>query len=632
MKFEALPLFLALGCSPDLTGTPTSVHQQPHPSAQNAAGEEKGEQKEGIQPVEAQAAEHADKMEKEASGIFQALLAENLINSAQATELVRAAKEGDEAATDRIIEEVSESGHEDFNKLTLLISAVALLWFANMIRGCLKGKEISFIQHHIPFVVGLAAMATQAPGHVAHGLQESAAAFVVILVISRVSRGITNKIDFTQLSEEQAKTVLVAIGPLASLITTPAASTVLAPLKDRLTSEREKYIAMHGVSNVDGGLAIGDFPFFYVWMQKGVLAGSLWQAELMFPIMFFHKLMQAIYLKVGPAQIWKHKATLLGIVKGFSFDASRLTDSHDIHSEEVVVMRKFLEHVKKELARLKAELPTEVVTEVEKLIESQEPALEDMALGHGEGTGTQDSSEQLARLEALQREIEEVISDPKNISEALNVLQHAMSDGRITREELDRFKEAGHLHEIVKKLPGFKGLVKELESSANNLYARICEKLKFSHNEMEIGRVFTAQALAIGLLIPAVAGVLHAAPGLTEPVTILTSGTADNYAATAITWATHNAKALSLSILAGALTIFGNMANLNFLGKDAHLMASIVNARFMFPTLTFAVMATNDVNIGVSAVGGLAVAGATKGVEAARDRFKARAQSAGTQA
>lgn len=634
MRLKDLSLLLALGLdgTPDAKthlNRPDHAHDAATTIAYDEGSTERKNENNEMQAVEQNAAKHADEMEKEAGSIFQGLLAVGIISSAQATELVSAAEQGDEGKTEAVIQEINEAGHNDFNTTTLVISAIALLWFANMIRGCLKGKEISFIKHHTPFIMGLAAMATQAPGHVAHGLIESAGAFVAILVISRFSRGITNKVDFSQLTDEQARTALVVLGPLGSLITTPAISTVLAPLRERLKTDRDKYIAMHGVSNVDGGVAIGDFPFLYVWMQKGVVPGTLWQAELMLPIMAFHKMMQSLYLKVGPAQVIAHREVLYKMIKGFSFDYSRLKDSHDIKAEELALMQKFLAHIKTEIDRLKNELPPEVVAVVDELMSSQDPLKQDLAEGHGEGAETADSSEQLARLEALQAEVEQVIADPKNITEAVTTLRNAMADGRITREELERFHEAGHLDEIVKKVPGFQGVIKDLEHKANHIYANLCEKLKFSQNEAEIGRVFTAQALAIGLLIPAVAGVLQNAPMLTEPITLSTSATADNYAATAITWATHNSKALSLSIIAGALTIFGNMADLNFLGKDANLMKSVGFARYMIPTVTFAVMAVNDAGLGLSAVGGLAAAGAVKGVELARDQFKKRVSQTG---
>ncbi len=82
-------------------------------------------------------------------------------------------------------------------------------------------------------------------------------------------------------------------------------------------------------------------------------------------------------------------------------------------------------------------------------------------------------------------------------------------------------------------------------------------------------------------------------PAATEAVANVTSAIADNYAATAITWVSSNAKALSFSILAGTLTIYGNMANLNFLGKNANFMESVKYARYMLPTLLFAWMMTN---------------------------------------
>ncbi len=539
-----------------------------------------------------------------ADSILSTILASGFITTAEAREIETAAANGDADALNGVIQSASEKAGESkdgYNNLTLLISLISLLWFANMIRGCIQGKPVSFIKHHLPFVVGLLAMSTQIPQEVLHGLMESLVAFVAIMGISRAARGVTTKVDFSQLTEEQAQTVLVTLGPLASLITTPALATIFAPLGEKL-STRDRYIAMHSLANVDGGVNVGDFPFLWVWMQKGIVEGAIWQAKLMLPIMLFNKIMQAIFFKVGPAKIWKHKGLIWNVIKGFNFDKKRLTKSHEIVAEETALLREFLEYVRTNIGQLEHEVGPEAVAAINTLIEKESAVAEQADEAEakdeaGSEGGLSEKEQQLKRFKMLEGELAEVLEDKeflaKHVREAVVVLRRALNDGKITREELAAFHMGHQIDQLQKKVPGLGGVVKNLEIAADQKYAKICEKLKFSHNEVEIGRVFTAQALAVGVLVPVISTFLENVPAATEAVANVTSAIADNYAATAITWVSSNAKALSFSILAGTLTIYGNMANLNFLGKNANFMESVKYARYMLPTLLFAWMMTN---------------------------------------
>ena len=512
-----------------------------------------------------------------------------------------------QAGTHDSVHEATEGGHNtEFNKLTLLMSYIALLWFAAMIVGCLRGNEVSFIKHHSVFVLGLIAMATQAPGHVLLNVAEGVAAFTAIMTISRGARGITNKVDFNQVSDEEAKTLLVWLGPLASLITTPAFATIMSPLRDRLMKKSDKYRGMHSAANTDGGAFIGDFPFLYVWMQKGITAGIAWQAGVMAPIMLFNKLWQAVQFKVGPMTSWKHKDLLWKAIKGFRFEPKRLTEAHDIRNEEMKMLDEFLIHVRKNLSSMREELGPEVYKAVDVFLEAESVDLSD------KGTANlPEGGPEMARMQQLQNEIETVLSDDEtqvHFATIVAVLRRALADGKITATELEDFEHAAHLEDLVKDVPGLRGTIHDLNLKADGVFQRICEKLKFSHNEAEIGRVFTAQALAIGLLIPAISHILSNVPVLTEVVGSITTGTADNYAACALTWATDNAKAVAISIVLGASTIFGNMANLNWLGKDANFKESVLQSRHLIPVMAFMFPYLNDVNVftclGVGGVAG----------------------------
>lgn len=532
---------------------------------------------------------------KQGETVLADLLASGFIAPAEAAEIVDAARNLDQGKMHELVENASSkhssNEHEPYNNLTLLISAISLLWFGNMIIGCIKGQPVSFIKHHVPFVAGLLAMHTQIPHEIQHSLVESVIAFAMIMGISRTARGVTNKVDLHDLDEEQAKTVLLVWGPIASLITTPAMSTIFAPLRTKL-EEKDKYIAMHAVSNVDGAAGIGDFPFLYVWLKKGALEGTIWQAKLMLPIMAFHKIVQAVYFKVGPNTVWKHRELLWKVVTGFRFEGKRLGESHDIVSEETALLQEFLEYIQGRIGELEAEIGIEGVQTIEALLEDEEKAMADLP-----EDSENDSSTQLEEYKILEKELTAVLADPTflkdHVGEAVSILRQALADEVLTKAELQQFHNAHHAEALVQKVPGLRGWIRKQEIVADQLYSKISDKLNFSHNEVEIGKVFTAQALAIGLLVPVISTILGHVPQATELVTTMTSSTADNYAATAITWATNNAKSLSFAILAGSLTIYGNMADLNFLGKDANFKKSVQYAKYMLPTLGFAALATN---------------------------------------
>lgn len=215
--------------------------------------------------------------------------------------------------------EAGSENSKDHNTLVMILSILALAWFSRMIVDSIKGKHISFIKHHGVFAAIAAVMATQIPHDIAHGLVESVVATLAILGISRLARGIYIKTDLSQLSDEEAKHVLWALGPLASIITTPAAATIFADLGKKLTHDKDKYQAMQSIGNVDGALFIGDFPFLYNWMQNGIGKGILWQGKIMLPILIFHKIFQAISRKISPASVWKHRTIITEIVKNFRF-------------------------------------------------------------------------------------------------------------------------------------------------------------------------------------------------------------------------------------------------------------------------------------------------------------------------
>ena len=363
---------------------------------------------------------------------------------------------------------------------------------------------------------------------------------------------------------------------------------------------------MHSAANTDGGAFIGDFPFLYVWMQKGITAGIAWQAGVMAPIMLFNKLWQAVQFKVGPMTSWKHKDLLWKAIKGFRFEPKRLTEAHDIRNEEMKMLDEFLIHVRKNLSSMREELGPEVYKAVDVFLEAESVDLSD------KGTANlPEGGPEMARMQQLQNEIETVLSDDEtqvHFATIVAVLRRALADGKITATELEDFEHAAHLEDLVKDVPGLRGTIHDLNLKADGVFQRICEKLKFSHNEAEIGRVFTAQALAIGLLIPAISHILSNVPVLTEVVGSITTGTADNYAACALTWATDNAKAVAISIVLGASTIFGNMANLNWLGKDANFKESVLQSRHLIPVMAFMFPYLNDVNVftclGVGGVAG----------------------------
>lgn len=478
------------------------------------------------------------------------------------------------------------SEHHGNQTLIMILSLLATAWFAYMIVWAARSQPISFLKHHAVFAGLTIAMATQMPHEIMHGLIESGIAFVAIMGITRVSRWIINKVDFSQLEWEDAKTALWFLWPLASIITTPAAASVFAKMREKMTTD-EKYIAMQTIGNVDGWIGIGDFPFLYNWMKNWIIPGTIRQAWVMLPTMVFHKLYQALLWKIWPKKIKNAWPVIRNIFKWFRFDFKRLGHSASIEGEERVELQELLHELQKQI-----EETTDIDTDEKAIIQ-------DVIAGMiTEGTDGEESIDNPNKNTDIMGQyasaLEDILQDPKSwetIWSILNMVQRAITSDGISQSELNELRSAianNDTATMQEKIPGLKWLFKKLEDTIEWWFSTIMGKIHASHNEVEIWKVFTAQALAISLLVPAFSALLKRAPAMLEPLDAWFSSVADNYAATAVTWMADNAKSLSFAILGWALSLFGNMANLNFLGKDGSFLTSLKMAKYMIPTLMFA--------------------------------------------
>ena len=505
-----------------------------------------------------------------------------------------------ESLTDSLDHEAWHESHGN-KTIIILLSILATARFASMIIGSARGKPISFIKHHAVFAWLTAIMATQMPHEIMHGLIESAVAFAAIFGITRLSRGITNKVDFEKLDAEEAKTALWLLGPIASLITTPAAASVFAKMRKKM-SEDDKHIAMHAVGNIDGGVLRGDFPFLYNRMKNGIVQWAIWQAWVMAPIMLFHKLYQWWLWKIGPKKIAKSLPQIRQIVKWFRFDRKRLGHSASLEGEEIAQAHEFLAYLKE---KIKSDSTIDA-WDREEIIDSTGEIEEELWLNNddtdnrtNEDTESTAWAENRQNLENFATSLEDLLTNPetsKDIAVIVAEVRRALADWHISREELEQFMHGDHPSEdhIITKIPWFKWIIARMEARVDGIFNKIMKKIHANHNEVEVSRVFTVQALAISLLIPVFTVLLKEAPWALEWLDAGFSSAADNYAATAVTWIADNAKSIIFAILGWTLSIFGNMSNLNFLGKDGDFKTSLRMAKRMAPTLMFAYFRCNS--------------------------------------
>jgi len=402
------------------------------------------------------------------------LLLTNCVTVAQDS-AVPAGAEKIETTGDNLESETSDSDHgahgPEQMKPMLLLGTIAVAVFTFMIWASVVWKhKISFWYHGI--FIGLICWGyTINPEHFIHELTFSGIAVVAILGIVRVARGVKNVVDFSELSLEQTKAVIWALGPVASLITTPAAGTTLKQLRSNLPTSRDKCIAMHWLCNVGGGVGVGDFPFLFVWMTfaaamgpSGIWAATLWQMKVMIPVMIFHMfVMMPIIWEIRPRMIWRNIGTILRVAKGFRYDWKLCFEFEEIEEE-----------------------------------------------------------------------------------------------------------------------------------SKDTIFGRFVHFIHASEEEAEVKRVFTAQALAIGLLVPfaicASAWMLQVTGHVQGPATgstAIMTMFADNYAATATFWTVDNIIALMMAIVMGAAFLYGNMANLSFLGNTITKAETLKHGVLVWPTAAF---------------------------------------------
>ncbi|MEK7146585.1 MAG: hypothetical protein AAB802_05415, partial [Patescibacteria group bacterium] len=484
------------------------------------------------------------------------------------------------------------------NKMVLFISFLGLAYFANMMYRCARHNEsISFLRHHMVFVGGLLAMSTQMPHEIAHGLQESLIAFGAVMGITRVSRGLVSKgVDFDTVSDEEAKALIFTLGWAGSLVNSLSTSTALAPLANRLDRNEDRYIAMQNIGNIDGGIGLGAFQGLVAVNKLGLTQGPLFQAGLMIPVMLAQKLTQAVLWRPN---LIKHAPLILRAVRGMRYDVKELgstyTEKHEEH-----MLHEIVDELKADLARIRGELGDDYTVILDIIDEGQKEIsqafIDDIERERAEGGPGMDEAkmngvEQYQAKTELAKELEDYLHGPEGRTDAAAVTEvvlAAMRDGQVTKEEILATKSAADLDALIKgKAP--KNLIDQVTVG----YERFLDRIAASHNEREIMRVFTVQAMAVPLLIPAVETMLHAAPALTEVFTAMTTAFADNYAAAAMTWGVDSAKALAVAIALGGATIYGNMPNLNFLGKNANLMDSIKASRYLLPVVGFLALYLN---------------------------------------
>ena len=132
------------------------------------------------------------------------------------------------------------------------------------------------------------------------------------------------------------------------------------------------------------------------------------------------------------------------------------------------------------------------------------------------------------------------------------------------------------------------------EEPRTTRFGRFVHAIRASEEEAEVMRVFTAQALAIGLLVPFVvvvsSWIQHHTGHVYGPATLATAVTtkfADNYAATATFWSIDEIIAIMVSIIMGAAYLFGNMANLSFLGNTIEKLETLKYGILVWPTVGF---------------------------------------------
>ncbi len=538
--------------------------------------------------------EQAQSATTEADKMAEQLIAGGILTSEELTQLKTLMDSDDEAGIHKFIEDhapkAASEGEEGSKQFILLLSFLGLAYFANMMFRCAKdGAPISFLKHHLPFAAGLLAMGTQLPHEIIHGLIESGVAFVAVMGITRLSRGVTNKVDFNEFNEDQAKAVIFSLGWFGSIFNSLTTSTVLAPLAGKL-KKKDRYIAVQNLANIDGGVFGGAFPGLVAINKLGMTNGPLFQLGLMAPIMLFQKIYQGILWRPN---LIKHAGLIRDVLFGMSYDGALLghknTEIHERHLVEEIVA-----DLKDKIAGLREELGPDY-NEVLTAIDEGQTAILSRDLKGQDSAGKVD--EYTATQEA-KAELEGYLANPEFAqfmgTIAVTILE-AMHNGHITKDEVLALKNTGDLDRLHHKLKAHQP--KGAEEQVNTAFARFGKVIAASHNEMEIMRVFTVQVLAVPLLIPAVGTMLHNFPVLTETFTGLTTAFADNYAACAMTWEVDPAKALAVAICFGGATIYGNMPNLNFLGKDANLMDSIKAAKYLIPTAA-ALVAYLNIEVG----------------------------------
>lgn len=491
---------------------------------------------------------------------------------------------------DEVMQEIQSNWeHHEWNQaLVMILSVLATAWFWMMIVWAAKWKTISFVKHHAVFAALTLIMWTQMPHEIMHWLIESLVAFLAIFGIVRGARWITNIVNMEDLDSEQTKAVLWLLWPIASIITTPAAAWIFAPLRKNL-KEDDQYVAMQTVGNMDWAVGIGDFPFIYNFMKNWIAHWAVWQLGVMWPVMLFHKIYQWLLRKISPQKLRSARPQIWNILKWFRFDKSRLWASTSIAGEELEQAQQFLAFLKNKLQLIEA-LSNEEKNIMFEAISNEEhdlwvdiPWIEHIKNG-----------DDIQNLQTFTDELENMLSSPdaqKDIAVIVEETRRAMIDGHISREELEQFIHISHDSHAITDLSGkigFSQIISKREHEVDNVFNKLMCSIHANHNEVEIARVFTAQALAISLLIPSFSVLLESVPQLLEGADAWFSSVADNYAATAVTRTADNAKAIAFAIIWWALSIYGNMANLNFMGNDGNFKKSLIMAKYVLPTLLFA--------------------------------------------
>ena len=607
-RFKAAAFALTLGTAPNPTEAGTPIEPLPGDNIEvvdanlpvEAERESTSTDVEKTLETPEQAAARADLETKASQGLEAAaemelqVLDTGAMSVEQVAQFKEMAERDDESGIMALISSLagalegqamaSEGGEhgesQESNGLILAISFISLFYFSRMMyRAARYNEPISFLNHHLAFAVGLVGMATQMPEEIMHGLIESGVAFAAIMGVTRISRGVINKVNLGELEEEQAKAVMYVFGMFGNIINPLATGTILSPLMRRM-KVNDRYIAVQNVSNIDGGFlpVLGGFPGIVALNKLGFAEGLLFQIGVMTPIILFQKLWQ---LYLWRPKFIKHAGIIWDIFRGMRFDTGMLWSKYTKHHEKEVV-REIAEEFKGKLEAIKAQLGDEYSEILQAIDESTNAVVTEIA--------PEDESkvEEYRVTQEAKKLLEEYMRDPNSeerMGSIVSVLLRAIRDGVIKREELLELRTAGGLQGIYGKIKN--RVPQGLTAQIDQAFATFCGWIHASHNEAEIMRIFTVQAMTVPLLIPGTTLVLGALPRLKECTTGGMTLFADNYAATAVHWDIDAPTALAVSICLGGGTIYGGMPNLNLLGRYANLGESIKAAKYLIPTAIF---------------------------------------------